>query len=127
MTEKDGMARKRILLADDQEEVRETVKLLLSIDGHQVTEARNGMEALELFAKGQFDLVVTDYAMPGMLGDELAKSIKRLSPGQAVLMITGSAEQQAVAQDCIDGFLNKPFTLTELRQAVAPLLAAVPA
>jgi CheY-like chemotaxis protein len=118
---------KRILLADDQEEVRETVKLLLGVDKHTVVEARNGREALGLFSHGQFDLVITDYAMPQMRGDELALAIKRLSPAQPILMVTGSAERHVLPDGCIDGFLSKPFMMDDLRQAVAHVLAVVPA
>ena len=118
---------KRILVVEDDSSARDSITLLLRIDRHIVTEAKNGEEALDLVSGQPFDLVVMDYAMPGMLGDELAGTIKKLSPGQAVLMITGSAEKHGIPQNCIDGFLNKPFTLAELRQAVAPLVSQVPA
>lgn len=114
--------RKRILLADDQADVRETVKLLLSLDEHIVTEARNGREALDLFAPGRFDLVITDYAMPVMRGDELAENIKRAVPSQPILMITGSAEKFGGVVTKADSILNKPFGFEDLRQAVANVL-----
>src|SRR5215472_6865512 len=101
---------KRILLADDQKEVRE---------------ATNGREALELFKRETFDLLITDYAMPGMLGDELARRVKQLCPAQPVLMITGSIEACSLEKGCIDSLLNKPFTLDGLRQAVTVLLQPV--
>ena len=84
---------KRILLADDQQEVREMTKLMLDMDGHIVTEAGNGREALDLFTPDRFDLVITDYVMPLMKGDELARNIKRLAPAEPILMITGSATE----------------------------------
>jgi CheY-like chemotaxis protein len=112
---------KRILLADDQEEVREIVKLLLTMDGHEVVEATNGSTALELYQQGDFDLVITDYAMPGLLGDELGKRIKRLCPAQPILMITGSLERSALQDGCVDLLLNKPFLLEDLRHAVSAL------
>ena len=127
MTEPDRVVGKRILLADDQEEVRETIRLFLSLDQHVIIEAHNGREALALFSEGQFDLVITDYAMPQMRGDELAVAIKRLSPCQPILMITGSAEKHGLPQGCIDGFLNKPFLMGDLRQAIAQALTPVPA
>jgi CheY-like chemotaxis protein len=116
---------KRILLADDQKEVREVTKLLLGLDDHQVTEATNGREALELFKRETFDLLITDYAMPGMLGDELARRVKQLCPAQPVLMITGSIEASALEKGCVDSLLNKPFTLEGLREAVNLVLQPV--
>lgn len=122
MIEQSEIGRKRILLADDQQEVRETIKLLLGMDGHIITEAANGREALTLFKQGQFDLVITDYAMPQMRGDELAANVKQLDPAQPVLMITGSIEKFGVSESSVDALLHKPFMLDELRQAVAKAL-----
>lgn len=115
---------KRILLADDQPEVRETVRLLLGLDGHCVSEAANGQEALSLFAPHRFDLVITDYAMPVMRGDELATSIKHVSPSQPILMITGSADLFGGCAAPVDAYLQKPFGCEELRRAVAGLVSS---
>jgi CheY-like chemotaxis protein len=114
--------RKRILLADDQPEVRETVKLLLGMDEHTVAEATNGREALDLFAPDRFDLVITDYAMPVMRGDELATNIKQVAPSQPILMITGSAEQSDGIATSVDALLCKPFAFEDLRRAIAELV-----
>ena len=122
MTQPGKALRKRILLADDQPEVRETVKLLLGIDEHSVAEAGNGREALDLFAHDHFDLVITDYAMPVMRGDELAANIKHVAPTQPILMITGSVEQTEGVAPSVDGFLSKPFGFEELRRAIAKLV-----
>ena len=116
---------KHILIADDQPEVRETLRLLLRLDDHTVVEASNGVEALELFGREHFDLVITDYAMPEMKGDELACGIKRLDPAQPVLMITGSAYNLNPENNRADALLNKPFTLTGLRQSIAEVLGSV--
>jgi CheY-like chemotaxis protein len=127
MTEPDKVLGKRILLADDQQEVREMTKLMLDMDEHIVTEAGNGREALDLFAPGRFDLVITDYYMPLMKGDELARNIKRLAPDEPILMITGSAEENGGIRASVDAFLNKPFGLKDLRQVMAQLLSPIPA
>jgi two-component system cell cycle sensor histidine kinase/response regulator CckA len=113
---------KRILLADDQQGVREAVKFLLMVDNHTVVEARNGREALELFSQDRFDLVITDYAMPEMAGNELAVRIKRLVPGQPILMITAYAAELGQSDNPVDAMLNKPFSFDELRQALVRLL-----
>lgn len=80
--------RKRILVADDQPGVRDALKLLLAIDHHQVTEARDGVEALDLVSSREFDLLITDYEMPRMKGNELAVKVKKLSPALPILMMT---------------------------------------
>ena len=127
MTEPEKVLPKRILLADDQQEVREMTKLMLGMDGHIVTEAVNGREALDLFAPGRFDLVITDYLMPVMKGDELARNIKWLAPSEPILMITGSAGELGGIQMSVDAVLNKPFGFEDLRQAVAQVLCPIPA
>lgn len=122
VSEPSGVTGKRILLADDQPEVRETLRLLLGLDDHTVVEAENGAEALALFVPEQFDLVITDYAMPEMKGDELASGIKRLAPTQPILMITGSAHNLPAQKNPADALLNKPFTLAALRESIAGVL-----
>jgi len=117
------MKRTRILLADDQQSVREAIGLLLSLDEHEVVEAANGAEALDLFMRDRFDLVITDFEMPNMKGNELAARIKRVSPSQPILMITAYAEQIGDSDNPVDALLNKPFQLEDLRQAISRLLA----
>ena len=123
MTEPRKVSGKRILLADDQQEIREMTALMLGMDEHLVTEAVNGWEALDLFTPDRFDLVITDYLMPLMKGDELARNIKRLAPSEPILMITGSALEPGGIRASADTVLNKPFGFKDLRQAVAQLLA----
>ena len=100
--------------------------MMLDMDEHIVTEAGNGQEALDLFAPERFDLVITDYVMPLMKGDELARNIKRLAPSEPILMITGSATELGGIRASVDAVLNKPFAFEDLRQAVAQLLSPMP-
>src|SRR5262245_32528715 len=102
---------KRVLLADDEPGVREAVGFLLSIDGHTVVQATNGDEALEHFGRDQFDLVITDYAMPGMAGDELAWNIKSVAPALPIIMITGHSCVLKGPDNPVDAVLPKPFDL----------------
>jgi CheY-like chemotaxis protein len=110
---------KSILLVEDDREVRGSIKLLLSIDRHTVTEAANGHEALQLFTGSRYDLVITDYLMPGMLGDELAQNIKNLVPGQPILMVTAYLEKLVEAGKPADAVLGKPLSIGDLRRAMA--------
>ncbi len=114
---------KRILLVDDEPSVRGSFRLLLEIDGHTVTEAINGAEALDLFTRGQFDLVTTDFDMPVMKGNELAARIKELAPKQPILMITAYGKELGDAENPVDSILNKPFAFDDLRGAIAKLLS----
>jgi CheY-like chemotaxis protein len=117
---------KRILLADDQQDVRETLKLLLRVDAHNVTEAKDGQEAWELYRPGSFDLVITDHVMPRMQGDELALRIKQLASSQPILMITAYSERLGHCADRVDAVLSKPFTFEALRAAIAQLISQAP-
>jgi CheY-like chemotaxis protein len=115
--------RRRILLVDDQRGVRDAMNLLLSLDEHVVVEAANGVQAFALFKPGHFDLVITDFEMPQMKGDELARNIKQVAPSQPILMITAYAERLGDSNNPVDGFLPKPFQLEDLRRAIAQLLS----
>ncbi|MGO9199622.1 MAG: response regulator [Limisphaerales bacterium] len=126
MSEREKTMRKHILLADDQQEVRHTITLLLRLDEHTVAEAKDGREALGMFTQGRFDLVITDYSMPEMRGDELAANVKLLAPSQPILMLTGSAEMLDGISLPVDALLRKPFSLGDLRQAIARLCCTTP-
>ena len=115
------LLKKKILVVDDEPLVCEAIVMLLSFDGHEVVPASSGSEALALFEQGGFDLVITDYHMPKMKGDELALALKTRRPGQPVIMITAYAEMlkaSSVALTAVDQLVNKPFQLAELRDAV---------
>ena len=113
---------KHILVVDDEPLVRYTVHMLLEDDGYIVDEAESGDAALALFEPGKFDMIFTDYCMPGMKGDQLAAAIKKRSPKQAVVMITAFPEK-LTCSDCplggIDSFICKPFEVETLRAAIA--------
>ncbi len=112
---------KRVLLADDEEGVRLVLRMLLECLGLEVTEAVNGKEALEIYQRGKFDVVVTDYNMPQKRGDALAQEIKVLNPHQRVVMISGFAGlvlQGGQLPPFIDVLLAKPCTISELANAL---------
>ncbi len=117
---------KRILLVDDEEPLRASLRMMLELDGHQVTEASNGAEALNLFTIGEFDLVITDFEMPVMEGNELAAGLKLLAPSVPILMITASERARRGVENPVDALLNKPLTVSDLRRALEKLLSARP-
>ncbi len=113
---------RRILVVDDEPFVCDAVKMMLMFDGHIVETANNGKEALDIFSTGKFDLVITDFAMPSMKGDELAAQIKARVPGQPVVMITAYAEMlqsSGMPMSAVDCIISKPFLLDNLREAIA--------
>jgi len=113
---------KHVLIVDDEPGVRQACRLMLSLDEHTVVEAKNGIEALDLFTKGRFDLVMTDFKMPGMNGNELAARIKGLAPSVPILMISAFVKEAGGSHSPVDATLSKPFSLLELRQAIAQLV-----
>ena len=117
-----ALPQRRILVVDDEPFVCEAVKMMLTFDGHVVETASNGKEALAMFEIGKFDLVITDFAMPTMKGDELAAAIKARSPKQQVVMITAHAEMLKASGNPLPGVdlvISKPFLLEDLRAAIA--------
>ncbi len=107
---------------DDDQSVRQSISLLLGIDNHTVMTAADGAEALNLLKSDQFDLVITDFDMPGINGDELALIIKRQSPTQPILMITACLEKRPDLDSGVDAVLEKPFPFADLRGAITALL-----
>jgi CheY-like chemotaxis protein len=113
----------RILVVDDEPSVGNTVKMLLKFDGHDVEAANSSQEALGMFQSGQFDLVFTDFTMPGMNGNQLAAAIKAGAPDQPVIMITAYAGTLPPSPD-VDFVIGKPFRLEHLREAIATVMPA---
>ena len=120
MNERTGQ-QSHILIVDDEPLVRQTVQMLLQDDGYLVDEAKSGAEALALFEPGKFDMIFTDYLMPGMKGDQLAAAIKRRSPEQPVVMLTAFPEKLQCSE-CplggVDSIICKPFELDTLRSVI---------
>jgi len=108
-----------ILVVDDQPLVLETIEMLLAFDGHKVEAASDGESALKKFALQDFDIVFTDQSMPKMSGEVLAMTIKKQSPQQIIVMVTGSTEPQEDGEEpYIDFMLQKPFYQNALREIV---------
>ena len=112
---------KRVLLVDDEREVREAVRRMLAQDRHVVVEANNGAEALSLFVRNQFDLVITDLELPFLKGDELAVRIRQLVPQQPIMAITAYYVRSG-PNSPFDLVLSKPFDANRLRNGIASLL-----
>ena len=121
------MRPRQILVVDDEPLVRETVTMCLESEGHLVTRAGSGQQALALFQPGKFDLVFTDFFMPSMTGEQLAVAIKLQSPTQPVVMLTAYAEKLQARKGpptVVDLFIAKPFEIESLRDAITTLAPA---
>jgi DNA-binding NtrC family response regulator len=107
----------RILVVDDDENIREIVKDILMISDHQVTLASNGEEALEVFDREEFDLVFTDLGMPGISGWEVNRRIKESQPDMPVIIISGWGTQlseEELKKNKADYVIPKPFNLDQI-------------
>lgn len=111
-------SKRRVLLADDDPDVRDVIRTVLELDRYEVTSVANGREALQEFKPGRFDVVITDYLMPEMTGDKLALAIKRQSADQPVIMVTAHAADLPSPVPGVDALVLKPFELPELRATV---------
>ncbi len=112
----------RILVVEDEVPVREILRMMLEVEGYQVTEAGDGAEALTLFSNGRFDLVITDFEMPRMKGNVLAVGIKQLAPSTPILMISASAGARLEPGNPVDALLGKPFLVEDLHCTLRKLL-----
>lgn len=115
----------RILLVDDDRAVRDVTAAMLRELGYSVLEAGSGGAALDIVEREQeIDLVVVDFAMPGMNGVEVAREARVRRPNLPVLFITGFADRAAVAGVDADHILGKPFADRELAEKVQRALRA---
>ena len=122
----------RILLAEDDDAVRQFVLRALQFKGHDVVEAADGGLAAEIAAEhaGQFDLLLSDIKMPVMDGIALAFSVAASYPAMTILLMTGFADQRERAnglEELVYDIILKPFTLGDLLGKVDAALAGRPA
>ncbi|MEO7277517.1 MAG: response regulator [Sphingomicrobium sp.] len=112
----------RVLLVDDHNEVRDTTAAVLQDFGHLVEQASSGAEALAKLRGGQceWDLIISDYAMPQLSGTEFLREVRLMCPGVPALIITGYAEKDSILDGLDDvEVLLKPFTTVALGAAIA--------
>lgn len=115
--------RRRILILDDEQDNLDVLREVLEMEGHEVSAARRGPEALLLFDRGErFDLVLCDVGMPEMSGWQVAREIQRLAPGTPVWMLTGWANEIGESDPrrrSVRGVLGKPLDLDQLRSLLS--------
>jgi diguanylate cyclase (GGDEF)-like protein len=118
--------RARLLVVDDEEAVRELMAEVLRLDGHTVTVAAGGEEALELWREREFDVTFVDLVMPrGMAGLQVVKRIKELAPEADIVVVTGFATIEVAVESMRMGaidFITKPFSNAHLQLVVSKVL-----
>ena len=117
-----------MLLVDDNETVRKTVKAVLAQLGFNVLEAGDGIEAVEVFCANQnaIRFVICDLTMPRMDGWETLAALRKLAPGIPVILASGYDQAHVMAGDhpeCPQAFLHKPYQQAELRETIRRILA----
>ncbi|HXX16513.1 MAG TPA: PAS domain S-box protein [Candidatus Eremiobacteraceae bacterium] len=121
------MGTETVLLAEDEQDVREIAREFLESGGYRVIEAKDGAEAIELATKhrGQIKLLVTDMVMPGMTGQELAVQLQAEHPGLCVVYMSGYSEHAATEMANADPsvrLLTKPFSRAAILRTVSEIL-----
>ena len=120
----------KILIAEDERDIRELVGFTLQLSGHQLVYATNGEEAIRQAGAENPDLILMDYRMPVMNGDEAAKKIHndpKLST-IPVIFLTAKEQDPTIAGQIAHGahFIAKPFSIDQLNRKVMEVLNTVP-
>jgi len=115
--------RRKVLVIDDEQPVREAVSDILDLEGIVVLAAASGQEGIELYRQNQDDikLILLDMSMPGMDGEQTLRHLRKISADVFVILSSGYTET-AISQRMLDGgvtgFLQKPFDMAGLINTV---------
>lgn len=111
----------KILVVDDDLDLNTGFALLLEFDGHEVHTAYTGEAALDMLSKNHFDLMIAEYWLPRMTGDQLVSAVKQRWPDLPIIMVTANFGEVHVEDHPISGvdcLLDKPFSMEQLREAM---------
>ena len=116
----------RILIIEDDEEMRALLKDSLVEDGIEFDSAENGSEAIQKLAEEPFDLVITDIRMPGLTGLDILPGIKKLQPQTRVIVVTAFGSEE-VRRKCFDrgaaAYLEKPIDMNRLKTLIQEMVS----
>lgn len=116
---------KSILIVDDNPNMSNLLSEMLEIFDYESEQAEDGLIALERLEKKKFSLVITDMKMPNMTGMELLGEVKKKYPKMPVVLISGysvDSMSQEYAEHKPDGFLSKPFMMTDVEKLLDSLI-----
>jgi len=110
---------RRVLFIDDDPMVLKTLAYLLRKAGHDVEKAQSGSAGLALFRDNPADIVLTDFAMPGLTGWDVARTVKSINPRVPVVYVTGSAHEIAPHQRAVvEAIIEKPCGVTTVQTVI---------
>jgi CheY-like chemotaxis protein len=124
--EADSSANLKVLVIDDDEEVRRTLVDMLDALGHVAVEAQGGLEGIAIIGAEAFDLVLLDYAMPVMNGAQVAREIHRTNGQIPIVFVSGysNTDQLRAVMNSHTALLRKPFTIDGLQKTMDAMLHA---
>jgi CheY-like chemotaxis protein len=113
----------RILVVDDNNVLLIVISKMLSRLGYEVSSADSGESGLKIILKSRFDIVLSDYEMPGMDGVAFACSIKKSFPRTRVVIMTGAGKETVFSRNstAVDEVISKPFTLAQIDETIQNL------
>jgi CheY-like chemotaxis protein len=117
----------KILIVDDEEAIRQLLRIMCTGEGHHVDLAESGLEAIELLKQCAYDVLITDLKMTLISGLELAKVVRSAYPQTKIIMITGwpTSDSETQAKKLgIHHYFRKPFNRAQIIGAINELLAA---
>ncbi|MBU0527326.1 response regulator [Candidatus Micrarchaeota archaeon] len=119
----EGPMRKRIrvLVVDDEDTLRRTTALLVKTSGHTPIEARNGLDAIKVLEKEKVDMIITDFNMPLMDGEELIIRIKKMDPSIPIAVVTATEDRDVIPRLLSIGactVIKKPFSFEDIKEVI---------
>ena len=111
-----------ILIVDDEKSILFSLKAALSKEGYQVKSAENPSEALKFLEPGAFQVIISDYNMPGMSGMDFLKQVKQIDPEAVFILMTAYGSEKLAIEAMKEGaydYFSKPFDIEEMRVIVA--------
>ena len=125
-TEEETKTKLKILVVDDDENIREVLSDLLLLEGHEILLAEDGEQALLIFEEILPDVVITDLGMPGISGWEVARRIKSIDPSKKVIVISGwgaTLQKDQLEENYVDQVLAKPFHLEQVKKIIVEVMS----
>jgi DNA-binding response OmpR family regulator len=120
-------ATKKILLVDDDMQIRKSLHKVLCAEGYEVVLAANGQEGIRQFCADRFDLLLLDVSLPDMSGWEVFGTITSINPFLPIMVITGKEDQHDLAVlGGVGALIEKPLDVPRLLETVRALLAEAP-
>lgn len=119
------MGKKKILIVDDEFSIRVMMFKILKSDNYQIDIAENGRQAIDCIDKTSYDLIITDYSMPGINGLELMRTIRERYPDVPFLFVTGTESVRNMLKEKGVGFSLKPFKISDLKKKVENMLSGI--